>query len=413
DGVIAKIRGQLTMQEKAGLAMEELRKVVLREADKSKKTVSTARGEQEEAIGSVNRVVRLSTTLILVISGAAIFIGIILGIWVYRSVSRPLGRLILLSDEVAEGNLRDEISADAKDEIGIVQASMAKMVNNLRGVVGKITTATSGLASSAEELSATADVLDKGSTNQTEQVEQSATAMTEMSQTITDMARNAADTADAAQKMKDAALKGKAAMEKTKDELTKFSATFNTTAEKVESLGKKSEEINTVISLIRGIAEQTNLLALNAAIEAAHAGEQGRGFAVVADNVRQLAERTGAATEDVSKTVHSMQGETRDAVSFIKNEKNSIKTVLDRVQATVNSIDEIGSYVAQVADMVQRIATATEQQSSTSEMVSENMEKVAMVTRQLHGSVGEIKNTSSELSRLAAELNSMAGWFKT
>jgi methyl-accepting chemotaxis protein len=411
-GVVEKIRDQLAMEEKTRTAMEDLRQVVVTEAKKSRETVTAARGEQEEAIGSVNQVVRVSSLAILAISLVAIVIGIFLGLWVYRSVSRPLGKLMEVTEEVAAGNLRAEIDVSARDEIGLVQAAMAKMVGNLREVVGRISQATSSLASSSEELSATAGVLDTGSKNQTQQVEQSATAMEEMSQTTVDMAKNATDTAAAAQKMKTTALAGRGDMVKTREDLTSFSVTFNNAAQKVEALGQKTEEVNSVLALIREIADQTNLLALNAAIEAAHAGDQGRGFAVVADNVRQLAERTSAATDDVAKTVRAMQSGTREAVSYIKNERESVKTILARIDTTVKSIDEIAGYVAGVADMVERIATATEQQSSTAEMVSRNMEEVAQVTRQLHTSVGEIKNTSDALSRLAHELNTTASWFK-
>ncbi len=412
DGIIAKIRHQINMKEKALQATGRLREIVLKQAAKGKETVTTAQGEQEKAIGTVNKMVRFSTILIAAISIGAVIFGIAFGIWVYRSIARPLNQLVRVSDEVANGDLTCAISTHTGDEVGIVQSSMAKMVTNLREIVGKIRTSTGSLASSSEELSATATSLDKGSHEQTMQTEQSATAMTEMSQTTIDVAKNASDTADAAQRMKKIALQGKEAMDITARELIKFADMVKESAEKVESLGHKSTEINNIIILIKEIADQTNLLALNAAIEAARAGEQGRGFAVVADNVRQLAERTTVATDDIANTVRTMQTEVSESVNFMKEERNSIGRVLDHVKNTLKSIDEIATYVEQVADMVQRIAAATEEQSSTSEEVSHNMENIAAITRQLSSSIGEIKRASEDLSRLAAELNSMAGWFK-
>jgi len=194
--------------------------------------------------------------------------------------------------------------------------------------------------------------------------------------------------------------------------LQKFADTVKESAAKVESLGQKSEEINNVITLIKDIADQTNLLALNAAIEAARAGEQGRGFAVVADNVRQLAERTTVATGDIGNTVRAMQTEVTESVNFMKEVRESVGKVLEHVNSTLKSIDEIVSYVEEVADMVQRIAVATEEQSSASEEVSHNMENIAVITRELGNSIVEIKRAAGDLSRLATELNSMAGWFK-
>ena len=412
DGVIARIRHHLIMKEKAGQEMENMRAIVLKQTEKGKQTVSVAQGEQEKAIGTVNRMVNISITVISIISVGAIIFGIVFGTWVYRSIARPLTQLMKVSNDVAAGDLTSQIPVKTDDEIGIVQAAMLKMVTNLREIVGKMSTATASLAGSSEELSSTANALDKGSGEQTSQIEQSATAMTEMSQTTLDMARNASDTAQASTRMKDAALQGKEIMGTTVNELTKFAEMVRESAEKVESLGQKSREINNIVTLIKEIADQTNLLALNAAIEAARAGEQGRGFAVVADSVRQLAERTTLATDDISKTVKSMQVEVSASVDFLKEERDSIGTVLVHVKKTLASINEMVSDVGQVTDMVQRIAAATEEQSSTSEEVSHNMENIALVTRQLSNSIGEIKSTAEDLSRFATELNTMAAWFK-
>ncbi len=412
EGVIAKIDNHLSMQEKAVKAAGRLREIVLQQAEKGKKTVTIAQGEQEKAIGTVNKMVSFSMALIGAISLGAVVFGVAFGVWVYRSIARPLNQLMRVSDEVAGGDLKSEISVNAHDEVGIVQSSMAKMVNNLRGIVGRIRNATESLASSSEELSATATALEKGSQEQTAQTDQSATAMTEMSQTTLDVAKNASDTSEAAQKMKKTAMQGKAAMDITVNELVKFADTVKESAVKVESLGHKSEEINDIIILIKDIADQTNLLALNAAIEAARAGEQGRGFAVVADSVRQLAERTANATDDIAKTVRTMQTEVGESVEFMKEERESVEKVIVHVKNTLKAIDEIVVYVGQVADMVQRIAAATEEQSSASEEVSHNMENIASITKQLGNSITEIKRTSEELSKFAVELNSMAGWFK-
>ncbi|BCB96443.1 hypothetical protein JZK55_13650 [Dissulfurispira thermophila] len=412
DGIIAKIRHQINMREKALQATEKLREIVLKQADKSKQTVTAAQGEQEKAIGTVNKMVRFTTILIAVISMGAVIFGIAFGTWIYRSVAKPLNELIWGADQIAQGNLACARTEYTKDEIGMVHKSMCKMIENLREIVGKMKTSTETLASSSEELSATAISLEKGSHEQNAQIEQSATAMTEMSQTTLDVAKNASHTAEAAQKMKGVALKGKDVMYVTSQELQKFADTVKESAEKVESLGQKSEEINKIITLIKEIADQTNLLALNAAIEAARAGEQGRGFAVVADNVRQLAERTSAATEDIANTVSAMQTEVTESVSFMKEERESIGKVLEHVNNTLKSMDEIVSYVEDVADMVQRIAVATEEQSSASEEVSHNMESIAAITRELNNSIVEIKRAAGDLSRLATELNSMAGWFK-
>lgn len=411
-GIFATARKKLEMLEKSVKLQEKLRDIVLKQAEKSKQTVTVAQGEQEKAVATVNRMVRFSTSLIAAIGLGAIAFGILFGAWIYRSISRPLGQLIGAAEEVAQGHLSLRLDTGSGDEIGKVQASMGAMVGNLREIVGKIKDATQSLASSSEELSATANTLERGSEDQSSRVEQSAAAITEMAQTTTDVARNATDTSTAADQMKKIADQGKDAMHITVKELEKFAVTVKESATKVELLGAQSEEISNVVTLIKDIADQTNLLALNAAIEAARAGEQGRGFAVVADEVRALAEKTTSATDDIAKTVRQMQASVAESVTHMKDERDSVGSVLEHVNNTLRSIDDIVNYVGQVTDMVQRIAVAAEEQSSTSEDISRNMEDVAVITRELKSAFLDIQRSAGDLSQLAVDLNGMVGWFK-
>jgi methyl-accepting chemotaxis protein len=400
------------MDEKAETATAHLETIVAGQAERGKETVTTAQSEQETAISAVNKMAVFGRMLIIAISIGAVVFGIGFGMWVYKSISNPLTNLIRISDDVANGNLNSEISAGSKDELGTVQASMSKMVGNLRDVVGKIMSATDNLASSSEELSATAVSLEKGSNEQVKLVEQSVTAITQMSQATTDVSMNTSNTAEAARQMKDKAIHGAETTAVTVRELIGFMDRFKGSVSKIESLGNKSEEITHIVSLIKGIAEQTNLLALNAAIEAARAGEVGRGFAIVADNVRELAERTSVAAADIARNVEGMKTEISESVSYMKSERDNVESVLNNIKNTSTAIDDIVMNVEQVTDMVQRIAAAAEEQSAVSGDVNRNVEDISSVTHELDNSVTGIKASSEDLSRLAVELNSMAGWFK-
>ncbi|HWR90181.1 MAG TPA: methyl-accepting chemotaxis protein [Dissulfurispiraceae bacterium] len=412
-GIIAKVRHQLAMKEKSLMATESLRDIVLKQAELGKNTITVARGDQENAIAAVNRVVQFSTLLIATIGVGALVFGILFGIWVYRSIAGPLNQLMQVSEKVAGGDLTGTIDSEAaQDEIGTVQGSMSSMVRNLRDIIDKLRLSTGSLASSSEELSATAVALEKGSRQQVLQIEQSATAMTQMSQTTIDMARNASDTAKAAQDMRSIAESGRNSMETTTKELVKFRDSVQESADRIEALGRKSGEIHSIVTLIKDIADQTNLLALNAAIEAARAGEQGRGFAVVADNVRQLAERSSQAAGEIGKTVQSIQEDVQSSVHLTQDERRSINKVMGHVDSNMKAIDHIVSYVGQVSDMVQRIAAAVEEQTTASQEVSGTMENTSLITRDLNNSVGEIKRSADELAVLAAELDEKAAWFK-
>ena len=412
DGIVVTLKKNLNATEQAIKAGDKLRTIVVKQAEKGKESVTAARGEQEKAITSVNKVVKTSITLLVIIGISAAAIGILFGIWVFRSVSKPLGQLILVTDSVAGGNLHTGNIQHSSDEFGQVQSSMGTMVDNLRSMAGKITDSTVTIASSSEELSSTASELERNSQVQTSQIEQSVTAMTEMVQTIQEVSQNASNTSDAAGKMKVLALDGQKALDDTSRELVSFADIVRQSAEKIERLGEKSEAINEIVSMIKDIADQTNLLALNASIEAARAGEMGRGFAVVADSVKQLAQRTIESSSEISRTVNEMQTEVAGSVAFMQNERKAIDKIVAHVDTTQRSMGEIVICVEQVFDMIQTIATATEEQSATAEDVNRNMVAINEITRQLSASVVDIKGTSQSFARLAGELNQMVGWFK-
>lgn len=411
-GIIAKLNNSVAMTEKSRAAMQKLREIVNKQSQKGRETITAASGEQAKAIGMVNRLVNISITVIAVIGIIAIVLGIAFGAWVYRSISKPLADLVRITDQVSDGDLRCTVDTSSKDEIGIVLASVGKMVANLHRIVASISDSTHRLASSSQQLSVTAVTLEQGAQEQSGQVERSAAAISEMSQTNIDVARNSAETSDTAAVMKKTAEDGHKTMFETVSELDKFAVSVQETASRVESLGQRSDEINHIVDLIKDVADQTNLLALNAAIEAARAGDQGRGFAVVADSVRQLAQRTTEATEEIGQTVRSMQSDVQVSVELMQYERNSVQHLVEMVRTTMGEIDQISGYVEKVASMVAQIAVATEQQSAVSADVSDSMEGLAGITKQLVHSLNDIKSESGDLSRLADELNRMAEWFK-
>jgi methyl-accepting chemotaxis protein len=412
NGIVATLKKRFDMEQQALKTTLKLRDIVLKQAEKGKESVTAARGEQEKAITSVNKIVKTSISLLIIISIAAAIAGIAIGIWVFRSVSGPLGQLIRVTDSVADGDMHTSAIKHSSDEFGQVQTSMEKMVLNLRNMAGKITDSTTTISDSSKDLSSTAQELERNSQTQTIQIEQSVTAMTEMVQTIQDVSQNASNTSDAAGKMKSIALDGQKALDDTSRELVSFAEVVRQSAEKIEKLGEKSEAINAIVDMIKDIADQTNLLALNASIEAARAGEMGRGFAVVADSVKQLAQRTIESSSEISRTVHEMQIEVEGSVSFMQNERKAIEKIVAHVDSTQSSMGEIVLCVEHVFDMIQTIATATEEQSATAEDVNRNMVSINEITRQLSASIGEIKGTSGRFANLAGELNQMVGWFR-
>lgn len=412
DGIISTLKKHQAATDQAIKAGDKLRSVVLKQAEKGKESASSARGEQEKAIGAVNKMVKNSIILLIAIGSVAAIIGTFFGVWSFRSVIRPLTALVDVAESVAEGNLHVSDIKSSNDEFGQVQNAMIKMVHNLRDMVGRITDTTATVASSSQELASTASELERNSQVQTSGIETTVTAMTEMVQTIQDVSGNAINTSDSAGRMKQIALDGQKALVVTSKELFAFAEIVRQSAEKTEALGTKSETINEIVEMIKDIADQTNLLALNASIEAARAGEMGRGFAVVADSVRQLAHRTLESSGEISRNVKDMHDEVDASVLIMQKERVAIEGIIRHIDGTLTSMGDIVSHVEQVFGMVQTIATATEEQSATAEDVNRTMVSISDVTSQLTVSVGEIKSTSENFARLATDLQQMVGWFR-
>ena len=412
NGIVATLKQRFVMEQKTIQAAQKLREIVIKQAEKGKETVTVARGEQEKAIVSVNKIVTTSITLLIIISIGAAVAGIGIGAWVFRSVSSPLGQLIRVSDSVSQGDLKAVELRNSTDEFSTVLSSMGTMVSNLRDMAGKIAGSTTTIADSSGSLARTAGELEASSTTQTIQIEQSVTAMTEMVQTIQDVSQNALATSDAASRMQKLATQGKQSLDLTSRELFAFADIVRQSVERVEVLGTRSASITAIVDMIKDIADQTNLLALNAAIEAARAGEQGRGFAVVADSVRQLSQRTTESADEIATTVKGMQSEVEASITGMQHERQAIAKIEAAVQSTQQAMEQIVGNVEQVFEMVQTIATATEEQSATAEDVNRSMHSIHQITGTLSTSIEQIKQTSEAFDRLAHELQQMVGWFR-
>ncbi|GAB4303478.1 MAG: hypothetical protein Fur0034_19450 [Desulfuromonadia bacterium] len=411
-GMIDALRQRITATAQTAAASEKLRAVVIKQSQKGDETAATARTEQEKAIASVNRMVRTSIVLLLVIGSIAALVGTIFGILSFRSVTIPLNQLVGIAERVADGDLSRLDITPRNDEFGRVQEAVGRMVDNLREMAGKITASTRTIAGRAEDLETTARELKENSQVQSDRIVQSVTAMNEMAQTNQDVSLNAANTSEAAARMRDLAVNGSQALDTTSRELSRFAGIVRESAEKIDTLGVKSSAINEIVDIIKDIADQTNLLALNAAIEAARAGEQGRGFAVVADSVRQLAQRTIESSGEISRTVVEMKGEVDGAVTIMQSQRQAVDGIMAQIEATQRGMGEIVACVEQVFDMIQTIATATEEQSATAEDVNRNMHGINEITGQLTESVTRITEAAENFTRLADDLNRMAGWFR-
>ncbi len=185
-----------------------------------------------------------------------------------------------------------------------------------------------------------------------------------------------------------------------------------TTSAMIEELGKRSEHIEEIISVINDIADQTNLLALNAAIEAARAGEHGRGFAVVADEVRKLAEKTTKATKETTTMVAGIQSDTKRAVTAMNNGKKNIDVVVGHARHAGDRLSEINKHVSEITDKITTVATAMNQQSIVTSEIAESTDRVCETSKKVKEEIVLITKSARQLSDISEGLKEKVGHFR-
>ena len=329
-----------------------------------------------------------------------------------NSITRPISQALTAAETIAEGNLTHPVKVDGTDEAGRLLAAMHKMQQKLRDTLQSISGSADQLASAAEELNAVTDEGARGLARQNDEIEQAATAVNEMTSAVEEVARNAVSTSEASKNATSSAGDGRDLVQETVSAIERMSSDVQATADLVGNLAEESRDIGKVLDVIRGLADQTNLLALNAAIEAARAGEAGRGFAVVADEVRALAHRTQQSTSEIERMIGSIQGGTEKAVGSMRNSTERAASTLSIAKGAGLSLDTINTAIVEINERNLVIASAAEEQAQVAREVDRNLVNIRDLSVQSATGASQTSAASSELSRLAVDLNGMVGRFR-
>jgi len=337
---------------------------------------------------------------------------VLAGIVIGRKVVARLKPIMEIVDLASKGDFSQRVSVTTHDELGQIGLEFNKFIDHLNQILKQFNHVVQAVAASSEKLSANGQEVAHASREQASQATHVATAVDEMSATAGEMARNAQVLASAAQEVNHSAVKGGEIVTNSIRGMETVSATMQASADRINALGIRSQEIGEIIGVIEDIADQTNLLALNAAIEAARAGEQGRGFAVVADEVRKLAERTGKATKEIAGVIEMVQVGTTEAVKSMESGTAEAQNGMLLAREAGERLKEIVEGVQRVADMIHQIAGSTEEQSLVSDQIAQNIQTVASLSQQNEGSVGHVASATGDLARMASELQESIGRFR-
>jgi methyl-accepting chemotaxis protein len=365
--------------------------------------------ELRENVKSSMKTVHIAVSAIAVLS--LICISLIFYMLIH-SVNSPIKDMRSVAEGFSKGDLSNQMDESKKDEFGSLALYFNRAVANLSNMILNVKSATDTLALNSVNLSSSTTQIASNTREQSTQTAQAASATEELNTSFLDVARNFASAADSAKDAAKLAEKGGEVVSKTIEGMNMIARSVGESARTIEILGKNSEKIGEIVSVISDIAEQTNLLALNAAIEAARAGEQGRGFSVVADEVKKLAEKTSFATKEIVDTIQLIQNDTCNAVKFMHAGTKEVDAGVNLANQAGESLQQIVLSVQKVTDGLQQVAAAVEEQTHAGKDIAANLETVAVLTQQTADSAQQSSEATGSLNDLARELQNLISGFK-
>lgn len=369
----------------------------------------------DQITGSINSdiekaILPMAGIMMLIAAGVVGFVYVLFTLL----IRRRLRMLALRFNDVVSGDsdLSRRIDVRGSDGIDKLGSLFNQLLEKLHSTISQAILASNQLAEASSKVSAITQSTSQGIVQQQQEIDQTATAMNEMTATVQEVSDHAATAADAAISAESESSKGKQVVEKTIDSINTVAnevANANTVIQKLQS---DSEQIGTVLDVIRSIAEQTNLLALNAAIEAARAGEQGRGFAVVADEVRTLASRTQKSTQEIQQMIECLQNGANEAAEVMSRGQQRTQESVNQASKAGAALDNITQAVISITEMNRHIASAAKQQSEVAEEMDHSLVKISHVATTTAEQAQSMSAESQQLDRLALQMQELMKKFR-
>ena len=341
----------------------------------------------------------------LIAGALAVLLAFLLG----RTIRARLQVAIDAAIAVAEGRLDSVIDTSTSDEL---PKAFDRMQTRLREMIQQISHAANQLVDSVGKITGASEQLSTAVSEQSSSASAMAATVEQLTVSINHVSDNAGEAGQLANRSGQQSKDGSNVIQNTLTSMNGIAQTVQHASTKVSELGRHSEQISSIVSVIQGIADQTNLLALNAAIEAARAGEQGRGFAVVADEVRLLAQNTGKSTQEIAGMIDKIQLGVRETVESMRSGVLEVNQGVEMAGSAGAAITEIRESSAQVLAVVQQISLALREQTAASQDVARNVERSAQMAEQNNVSVQDLLHTSNGLNQLALGLKQEVGRFR-
>ncbi|MFT7184776.1 MAG: methyl-accepting chemotaxis protein [Pseudohongiellaceae bacterium] len=368
----------------------------------------------EEALSSIANLKSeiIITALISVV--ITLIIASIAGFFLRKSIIQPINKTVLLLQDIAqgEGDLRQRINRTENDELGELSNWFDLFVSKLQTMFNSIGGGVSTLVTSSETLRHAAENTKKSIVTQHHEIQQAASAITQMSTSAHEVLGNVQNAADKAQATLTLSAQGEKIVNDSREANQNLASQVDHASDVIDELSQDTNEITVVLTVIENIAEQTNLLALNAAIEAARAGESGRGFAVVADEVRTLAQRTQESTGQIQDIINRLKVGSQNAVDSMEISKESSNVAVELADSVQLAFNNINQSVDEINEINILISSTLEEQSSTIDEIDRNINNIADLSGDTSQQAESITNSSVEFSALAAEIETELSAYK-
>jgi methyl-accepting chemotaxis protein len=350
----------------------------------------------------------------LIVAIFAIILSAILVIYIIRNIKKAFCNVTRSLNDIAsgEGDLTRRLEEKGEKEVAELSAAFNKFVMKIQNLIQQVAETNKHLISSIEPLTELSSDTKQNVNQQEEKIKQVANAINEMTATVQDVASTASIASDAAHAADTESTKGQGVVTEVITSINDLANDANDTSSTIHTLEKDTEQIGTVLDVIKSIAEQTNLLALNAAIEAARAGEQGRGFAVVADEVRTLASRTQESTQEIQQMIEKLQVGAKAAVDAMQLGQQKTTNTVAKAQLAGKALSAITQAVSNIAQQNTQIAIAAKEQSTFAEDINQNIVSINELAIQTAQGADHTEASSKELEKTAHNLQQIIDMFK-
>lgn len=361
-------------------------------------------------VAALNSAVMTTVVISIVV---IMFIAVGISYLVGNGISRPIRVASQQIKVISQNNdLTERLDEQGQDEMSELSVSLNKLFTQLQGMIKEFASATDTLDRNTQTMSGNMSSTRSAVNDQSHRTESVATAVNEMSASIAEVAQFASRAADYVKSANETGNESVQVGLGLGNEMSELNAQMKTAVEAISRLHSESNSIAEVLDVIQAIAEQTNLLALNAAIEAARAGEQGRGFAVVADEVRSLASRTQASTEEIRSKIESLQKETASVSAGIEQANNSVIKGVESCERNTEMLEQIVSMLTELNEMNVQIAAATEEQRAVTDEISGSITSIADASSAVSIQVNDVDEVLGGLTEQAQDLNKEMAQFK-